>query len=184
MNSLRLVTATLIYFASLLFLIGTTEGVKNGKFCQTNAQGEGYVMGSYFAPSFIDDDNTFCTLLWFKGWTLNTPGKYAAAVVGLFFMGFFNEALVRVRSRVSRYTGDGFRGRSIRGFLYGLQLFNAYLLMLVVMTYEIILFLSLLLGLSVGYGLFSAPVAEQVEDEKKTLLKKPSGSTPCCGGND
>lgn len=39
---------------------------------------QGYVMGPWFTPSWVEDPNVYCSLLWFRGWTLDTHFKYGA----------------------------------------------------------------------------------------------------------
>ena len=95
-------------------------------------------------PSWSQDPNAYCVLLWLRGWTLDTRTKYLMGLVLIFCMGLANEWLSQYRRRYQGHTTD--EGPSvqtknmIQSALYGLQMVVAYLMMLVVMTYEPFLF--------------------------------------------
>lgn len=143
-------------FVSFLLLLFCSMA-NASSFCRTGPNGQGYVMGAYFMPSFANNDDSYCVLLWFEGWTLDTVGKYVLALVGVFFMGVANEFLVSIRRKYERETLFTYKEEIIRSAMYGLQMTSAYLMMLIVMLYEIYLFLVLVLGLATGHFLFNRP---------------------------
>lgn len=198
-------------------------------FCNVGGQGHGYVMGSWFAASFSGDPETWCSLLWFKGWyleffilfistntnvsllvlnrTLDTPFKYFMGMIGIFSLAVCNEILAGYRRYREGLLARKPRGRTtlqddlIRTLLYGTQMMIAYLLMLVAMLYESVLFITLLCGLMVGHFLtlrFACPgvvvgnggATEPLWEETANygadngyLAQAGTGRTPCCGGS-
>ena len=145
-------------------------------------------------PSWSQDPNAYCVLLWLRGWTLDTRTKYLMGLVLIFCMGLANEWLSQYRRRYQGHTTD--EGPSvqtknmIQSALYGLQMVVAYLMMLVVMTYEPFLFAALVLGLTVGHYLFNSPqpVVGRSSAEKDGLLQASNPAelrtgSPCCGGS-
>ena len=110
-------------------------------FCNVGPQGQGYVMGAWFMPSFSSDPQAWCSLLWFKGWTLDTPTKYILAMICIFMLAVSNEILSAHRRRMDLSLARSrvrptIREDAIRSLLYGLQMAVAYFLMLVAMLYE------------------------------------------------
>ena len=71
-------------------------------FCRVGKGGTGFVMGSWFMASWADSPDAWCSLLWFEGWTLDTPVKYSCAVLGVFVLALASEALVRYRREFER----------------------------------------------------------------------------------
>ncbi|KAM3570099.1 hypothetical protein VYU27_007828 [Nannochloropsis oceanica] len=132
--------------------------------------GDGMVMNNGF--SFMTKGGS-CILYLFQGAVVNTAGKYAAAIIGTFFLAFSVEALRHfrfwMRLRRARQTtaavlaakeGGEEKVRGVRAqvlpilleaFLFGSHMFIAYLVMLLVMLYEWAIFISLVLGLAAGY---------------------------------
>lgn len=149
--------------------LSSSEFHSNNPFCQVGSNGKGYVMGSWMMPSFSSDPNAYCVLLWFKEWTLDTSGKYIFACIGLLLMGFCHWMLTIRQEIVSRYIKDIMESQVnnqkeetsrrnlilLRNFevtlYYGLQMWLAYLLMLVVMTYDIVLIIVVIIGLMFGH---------------------------------
>ncbi len=86
-----------------------------------------------------------------------------------------------------------------RTVLYGTQMLIAYLLMLVAMLYESVLFFTLLMGLMAGHflalrlsycattnGGSTEPLWEETKiygPDQAFLNPSASGRTPCCGGS-
>lgn len=174
--------------------LNVSEDGFNG-FCKLGPTGTGYVMGSWFGPTW--SENQWCVLLWFEGWTLDTKAKYAMALILIFVMATSNEGFSMLRRKM----GPGQNQvpsstlQLARVLLYGAQMIVAYLLMLVVMTYEINLCMSLLVGLMSGHYFFTLRPAARETQHKSRLgelgsMREPlakqhmSSHTPCCGGNN
>jgi len=137
-----------------------------------------------------------CILFLFAGWNLDTPLKYSAAVLGTFAMGFSNELLLFIRRQLTRRLAHKpLVIRSTLALLYGLHMVLAYWMMLLVMTYEYVIFTALILGLVAGHGVFSiwlsakdsifgyelAPAGTEPTHPLDSV-KIQAGGTPCCGG--
>jgi len=146
----------------------------NGTFCT----GTGRVMLPGFQTATAGNA---CVLFLFSGWGLDTPTKYGIAVFGTFLMGFFNEVLLWSRKYLAhRLRGKPKAYRSLLSFVYGVQMVLAYWMMLLVMTYEAVIFSALVIGLATGHLVFNIWIYKHEEDnEKKPLL---GSGTPCCGG--
>jgi len=123
-----------------------------------------------------------CIILLFAGWTLDNRIKFAFGAIGTFFLAVLCEVLTWVRRS---YLSDSssvrlFRGRrrllkALKATLFTTQVTLGYFLMLVAMTYQVELFIMVVLGLGAGHTLFNltAPVGEStdaccVEDAKAT----------------
>ncbi len=96
-------------------------------------------------------------------------------------MGLSNEAFSFLRKRATALAAR----KKNKFFLalpaafYALHMVLAYFVMLLVMTYEAILFTALIFGLFSGYFLFSLPTfATEGEGASYESL----GASPCCGG--
>eukprot|EP00996_Jenningsia_fusiforme_P003976 NODE_4776_length_763_cov_28.655462_g4428_i0.p1 GENE.NODE_4776_length_763_cov_28.655462_g4428_i0~~NODE_4776_length_763_cov_28.655462_g4428_i0.p1 ORF type:complete len:192 (+),score=36.65 NODE_4776_length_763_cov_28.655462_g4428_i0:77-577(+) len=113
-------------------------------FCVADDDGHGYVMGVGFVPSFLHGG--YCSMLWFEGWTLDSPSRYALGCLGLFVLGTCNELMMWIRTKQDRGTRS-----LVRSMLYGVQMAIAYFMMLVVMLFEPILFGCMIVGLIVGH---------------------------------
>jgi hypothetical protein len=159
--------------------------------------GTGRVMLPGFQETF--SGGAPCVLFLFVGWALDTPWKYALGVIGAFAMGVCNDALLFSRRWMTQKATTMSRAwMALPGLVYGVHMVLAYWMMLLVMTYEYVLFSALILGLVTGHLIFSiylplkfdsaaASASEYTEhaDDKKILPfggSRPSGSTPCCGG--
>ena len=72
---------------------------------------------------------------------------------------------------------------AINSLLYGVQMTNAYFLMLIVMLYETNLFIAILLGLM--FGMLCAKQIERSIKTKSDIETMPlvTGNAPCCNGN-
>ena len=156
-------------------------------FCKTSASGLGYVMGSYFMTSWGDDEGAFCSLLWFKPWTLDTLAKYVVAIFGVFFLAM---ATVLIPT-LPIPKNNTLENRLLRTLIYGVTKFGAYMIMLVTMMYETYLMLAVILGLMAGYFVLISyihPVSLCEEKECSSLNRsvskndytKITESTPCC----
>lgn len=131
-----------------------------------------------------------CVLLLFQPWVLSSGTKYALGAIGVFAMALFNEGLVRYRENIRVWTVRSItevqkrkvskrviglvklRNKVLLSFLYMIQMTMAYWLMLIAMTYEIGLFITLILGFGVGYLLFKS----RVEEDETTVAYERSSS--------
>ena len=106
-----------------------------------------------------------CLNLFFADWTLDSPRKFYAAMVGCFFLAIFVEGLSALRYRIvhsvklAHRRGDQQQSstqglRLVVSIFHGLQGLVGYLLMLAIMTFSVELLLSVAVGLAVGYGVF------------------------------
>ena len=92
-----------------------------------------------------------CLALYLDAFTLDTAGKFVAAMFGVLALGILAEALVAFRrSRAEK----GVAGRFEAALGYGLQLALGYFLMLAAMTYAVELFISAITGVALGHALF------------------------------
>ncbi len=113
-----------------------------------------------------------CVVYLFPVWVITSTGKLIAACVGTLMLSVFLEGIIFARRSLARR----FPSISIRilvsTFMYGCQLTLAYFIMLVVMTYSVPLFVSVILGLMLGHLAFSIVGKEdKLGDE---------GASPCC----
>lgn len=129
----------------------------DSEFCS----GEGSVMFNGFQSTV----NGSCIKLLFQPWVLNSAVKYAFGFVGCFVVTLFSEFLVKAREDARQKLLAARKQRSLDkihkiqcklllAVLYMVQMTIAYFAMLVVMTYETGLFISLLLGFGAGFMLF------------------------------
>lgn len=121
-----------------------------------------------------------CILFLFSGFVLDEPWKYVLGLFLSFSMGVTNEVLLFLRRWVSVKIEDkGKPWRILLCLIYGVHMILAYWMMLLVMTYETLIFFSIIFGLMVGNLVFQlVPVAIELK------LSDANGSTPCCGGNN
>lgn len=135
-------------------------------------------------------EGVMCLLFLFENWTINTETKYILSILVTFFMGMLNELFVVSRKYVAEKTStSSLLIKSLNSLLYGAQMVNAYWLMLLVMTYEALVFTAIILGLTVGHFLFGvilgSRIASSRKDEQGTaLLGTAVTGTPCCGGSN
>jgi hypothetical protein len=126
-----------------------------------------------------NDSSKPCVALLFEEWELNSKAKFALGCLGTFFLGVLVEGIVAGRRHIRAWNsrrpltkaqGVGLRVGMVG--VYAVQVTLGYMLMLIAMTYEVELFLMVVLGLTAGHGVFnlSAPVLESAE--------------ACCAGFD
>lgn len=112
---------------------------------------------------------TDCVILLFDGWTLDSPGAFAAGVIGTFLLGLIVELLTWTRRHVlqpsPRLQSSPLGLKAVMGLAFAAQTTLGYLLMLISMTYQAELFIAVVAGLSLGHLLFNvaAPVPQSVD---------------------
>mmetsp|Transcript_9128 Transcript_9128/g.22992 ORF Transcript_9128/g.22992 Transcript_9128/m.22992 type:complete len:638 (-) Transcript_9128:271-2184(-) len=129
-----------------------------------------------------------CVAYLFEPWVLSTTAKFALACVGTIAMGMCVEGLVSGR----RYLKSRWEPRhpvaknAAMLALYGAQVTLGYFVMLVAMTYQVELFVCVVLGLMAGHGVFNmrGPVAESADaccqGQDPELHKDGSGAITVC----
>jgi hypothetical protein len=112
-----------------------------------------------------------CIVLFIEAWTLDSQIKFWTACFGVMALGFGIEALIALRRTISRRRNQrlNLRGagthRCVVVACFALNLIIGYLAMLVVMTYSIELFSSVIIGLIIGHAFFNwnTAVGESVD---------------------
>jgi hypothetical protein len=142
-----------------------------------------------------------CPMIFYR--TLDTPWKYFLGACGVFTLGVCNELLAGYRRQrekllIRRYQRARVEDDLCRSLLFGFQMAIAYLLMLVAMLYESILFMTLIFGLMVGHFISlrvsassstpmstgaTEPLCDEKPSEQSYLNLSVTGRTPCCGGS-
>jgi hypothetical protein len=180
--------------------------------------GNGYVMGNGFAVRislfksqrflhvsffFFSILIEFCQLSWttgnycilwlFQSANINTLTKYILSLIGTFLMGMGLELLRHYRGVMNRRMSlsgaySPFTQDLVQALSYGVQMVLAYLLMLIVMTFETFFFLAIVLGLSVGHLVTlqmqrAAAADDSTQNKHVPLNQTLIGHSPCCEGN-
>jgi hypothetical protein len=135
--------------------------MNTGPSTSTFCSGAGRVM----MPGFQFSPNNACVLFLFPGWSLDSPTKYAFGIIGAMALGLLNHPLVLLRNKTQT--------EALKTILYGIQMTLAYFMMLLVMLYEIGIFLGLITGLMGGFALTSY-----------FGFLSTDSSTPCCADVD
>ena len=148
----------------------------------TFCDGTGRVMLPGFQTSFSYGQ---CILFLFPGFVLNTAGLYALGLLLSFCMGFSNEVFLYARKYLTCFLeGKPKFWRLSLGFLYALHMVLAYWIMLLVMTYEALIFVALILGLGVSHAVFLYIPSPKNNVKRSMDEKLIAGTSPCCGGID
>jgi len=128
-----------------------------------------YMDGIHFT---IDPDQQ-CLIFLFQGWVVDSYGRLIVTLIVCIAMGMLNGALFKLRSkaRMQFPIKEAVQATDLmHGLLYGFQMLNAYLCMLLVMTYYAGYILTTVLGLTLGHMMFQkSTVSEQVD--------------PCCAAS-
>merc|ERR1711862_624675 len=144
----------------------------------------------------------YCVIYLFPAWTLNARWKVFLACVGTILSGIFLEGIITARRQILLSKEFRKKSRNMKLYIsmsiYGIQFTVGYLVMLIVMTYNIPLFICVILGLMIGHVLFQVidimNVSSKVLPKNKKLEaysvnnsvshKSSSiiieGATPCC----
>lgn len=139
-----------------------------GGFCT----GSGLDMYMSGFTSIFQPGDVACLNILFQGWTLSNPWTFALACCGTICLAMGTEGLVNRRRKLFRETPPS-RFRDIfTVLLYGVQTILGYFIMLIAMTYQVELFMCVVLGLMMGHATFN-------------LNAPPLATTdPCCVGRD
>jgi len=160
-----------------------------GGFCQgqgVNMYMTGFV--SYVTGKYRTDGGSTtpsCLVLWFEDWVLDSQGKFFAACFGVLLLGLFTEGLTQVRRKVRTATRSmGVPEQALAmGFMYAVQLMFGYFCMLIAMTYQVELFVCVVVGLGVGYVTFNFKPAPAAEKEPTITVSEEVVNDivdPCC----
>ena len=119
-------------------------------------------------------------------------GKFAAACLGCLLLGIFTEGLSYLR----RWVRSLLRARRapeqilVMCFLYSVQLAFGYFCMLIAMTYQVELFVCVVVGLGAGHGIFNFKVSLPTDASSGTSASGSKGFRasdepedlvdPCC----
>ena len=125
-----------------------------------------------------------CALFLFPGWVLDSGGKYAAACFGAFLMPTILVLIQLLRQRVLTASGSASSvGKdALQAVCYGIQMMFAYFLMLLVMLYESVIFLSICLGFVVSFFLLQRCEKGKASTEAADAIDKniTIDAPPCC----
>jgi len=123
-----------------------------------------------------------CVIVLFEAWVLNTPLKYCLAAFGTIFLAIGLEKFIQQRRKAMALMEVGTKRLVASAAFYGVQLTIGYVLMLIIMIYSGVLFLSVILGLVIGHVLFNArdaiwPIHEPAHPSKDKIAEKKSSET-------
>ena len=125
-----------------------------------------------FHSLMFDTAPASCLNLLFVTWTLDSAGKFVAALFGVFLAAILSEAMTAYRRKLSMIKGPASRTRKMkcgRIALHVAQVAWGYLLMLLAMTYNLEVFLVLCGGLASGHAFFNL-----------VGVPAPGNTDPCC----
>jgi len=155
---------------------GTRPEAAHHGFCNRQFQATVMWMTGFQTAS---DGSQPCVALLFEAWVLDSQLKFALGCLGTAAVGVLVEWIVHSRRKLQAALGTRLDTRAKQAAykatmlgIYATQVFLGYMLMLVAMTYEAELFMMVVVGLSLGHGLFNlhAPVLDSAE--------------ACCMGHD
>lgn len=117
-------------------------------------------IGTVMSMGFTHPQGQSCVLFLFQGWTLDSPVKYAFAVMGTFLMCILIEGMNFIRRKhVMRIKAKNKRLIAYF-FVYLFQVNLAYMVMLLAMTYSVFIYLAIVFGLTVGHVAMAKPQQE------------------------
>ncbi|CAM9253686.1 unnamed protein product [Ectocarpus sp. 8 AP-2014] len=150
------------------------------QFC--NGDGTVMLMGFQSATSA----SVNCILFLFEGAGVDTKTKYAFAALGAFCMGFANEMIRYGRDRMAKTSDVSLASDLKMTAAFAVQMYLAYMLMLLVMLYEYVILIMIISGLATGHLLtlrWSAGrrrAALRDAGAKTPPEVMGSSGTPCC----
>jgi Ctr copper transporter family len=149
-----------------------SDAASSSSFCDPSMTMAMYMMGFEFALT----GNQPCLNLYFASWTLNSVGKFVAAMIGVFLLAVSVEGIAKFRvyfvrsARVKSW--EARRIRTCVTLLHGFHAFLGYAVMLAVMTYSAELLIVSVAGLATGYAVFFS-----LQDDLDGVHV---AATPCC----
>ncbi|KAG1679686.1 hypothetical protein FOA52_006205 [Chlamydomonas sp. UWO 241] len=138
-----------------------------GGFCNTNLQPTTMWMTSFQTSS---KHASPCVIYLFPTWVLNSGGKFAIACIGTVFLGVAVSALAFGRAHVMSIQINPKvqvqRAAKLVAVvaMFFTQIMFAYALMLVAMSFQVELFLMVVVGLALGHAIFSINVFKENVD--------------------
>lgn len=138
----------------------TSDSTSSNTMSMIMSSGDGMCMSMLNGYHFsVNDFGNSCVIYLFPFAPVNTHLKYAAAVIGTFLLCLSFEVLRAGRDRmVKQKTPFGFLQHqseltmdALKAVSYGLQVWLGYWIMLLVMSYEALIFMAIVSGLSTGY---------------------------------
>ncbi len=152
------------------------------QFCDAGPMGTGYVMNNGFQLS----KGGWCMLYLFKGAVVDTPTKYAFALIGTLLLGISVELLRIARGFLSQrkwrftHTINPRLLDVLLAFAFGVQMVVAYWAMLLIMVYESLIFAFLVVGLAIGHFITLRLQRTYLATGASDTVAL-SGSPCCCG---
>eukprot|EP00934_Nitzschia_sp_Nitz4_P001549 Nitzschia sp. Nitz4//scaffold25_size161228//89991//90693//NITZ4_002436-RA/size161228-snap-gene-0.10-mRNA-1//1//CDS//3329544604//1549//frame0 len=150
-----------------------------------------------------------CINLFYPGWTLDTKGKYWAAIISILILSILTEGLSKLRHVLSKKAklaawDEHYYYTVIQTGLHGVHAYLGYMLMLAVMTFALEFFVAVVVGLALGYVIFggnsytygstnpccafmdedpsSSEPAEPLNEIQSTT--RDESGQPCCGNGE
>jgi solute carrier family 31 (copper transporter), member 1 len=137
----------------------------------------------------VASGNGSCITFLFPGWNVDTHTKYAIMLIGVLCMGIFNGLLTYFRHYLSasaKFASSILIRQICLSLIYGIQMVLAYWIMLLVMTYEVGVFIALIIGLMIGFLIFGY-IEEKYRQESmivtlghNSAYQKKFDGTACC----
>ena len=130
--------------------------------------------------------NQPCILFLFPGWVMDNEGKYFAGCLGAFLIPVaivtvqtLRDLVVEMAASKGKLTGILYD--ALAALLFGLQMFLAYSVMLLTMTYEAVIFSCIIGGFAVAFF-----VLRRLKRHKysTTLDKASVVGAPCCSSTE
>jgi hypothetical protein len=142
--------------------------------------GTGTIMYMDGFRSWGSEDVSNCLNFLFIGWTLDSDVKVVFACIGVFFLSILSQFIALQRSKAAILSP------LVSTFLFSLHITLSYLLMLIVMMYNVELFCMVCLGLTLGYLTFHTSFiasmnshvvsASDTKDHRSMSIE----ADPCC----
>lgn len=100
----------------------------------------------------------------FKGWETTSLGEYFATLIFIFLFSLAHEYMTTYRINYTLKKDDAHYGSLISSLLYLLSVTFSYLIMLMVMTFNVGIFFTVLLGLATGFYFFGQTRSNSASD--------------------
>jgi hypothetical protein len=127
--------------------------------------GSGSVMSSGFK---FEEHGAPCILFLIPSLNVDSSFKYQFTLLTCFLMGVLSEGFSLFRRKMVIYLKNKTKySKLISSFIYGIQMILAYSMMLLVMTYHVKVFCSLILGVCFGNFLFNLNYFQKTDKPPK-----------------